>query len=84
MSRCDMPPAFSGRAPYPTDLSFFTPRFALNLVCLTAMNQSEWQTRKGRIDTRLRSCNPAWQLVPWRTGLPAAKLMEAPRNHGSA
>jgi len=33
------------------------------------MNEAEWQTRKTRIDTRLRSLNPVWQIIPWREGL---------------
>lgn len=27
------------------------------------MNEAEWQTRKKRIDTKLRSLNPAWQII---------------------
>ncbi len=27
------------------------------------MDESEWQTRKQRIDTRLRACNPPWHLT---------------------
>ena len=38
------------------------------------MNEAEWQTRKTRIDTRLRSLNPSWQIVPWRQGLDCSKL----------
>ena len=33
------------------------------------MTKSEWQTRKQRIDTRLRSVNPAWQIMRYREGL---------------
>jgi type I site-specific restriction endonuclease len=38
------------------------------------LDESEWQTRKERIDTRLRSCNPSWQVVPWRAGLDLSSL----------
>ncbi len=38
------------------------------------MNEAEWLTRKNRIDTKLRSLNPAWQIVPWREGLDCSKL----------
>lgn len=29
------------------------------------MNESEWLTRKKRIDTKLRSLNPSWQIIPF-------------------
>ncbi len=38
------------------------------------MHESEWQTRKQRIDTRLRACNPPWQIIPWNEGLDTAAL----------
>jgi hypothetical protein len=38
------------------------------------VNESEWQTRKQRIDTRLRSLSPAWEIVPWHAGLDLTKL----------
>jgi len=38
------------------------------------MNEAEWQTRKDRIDTKLRNLNPAWQIIPWRDGLDVSKL----------
>jgi type I restriction enzyme R subunit len=38
------------------------------------MNESEWQTRKLRIDARLRSLSPAWEIIPWRAGLDVARL----------
>src|SRR5262245_1601006 len=38
------------------------------------MNEAEWKTRKERIDTRLRNCNPSWQIVPWRAGLDVSTL----------
>jgi len=27
-------------------------------------NEAEWLTRKKRIDTKLRSLNPVWQIIP--------------------
>jgi type I restriction enzyme R subunit len=33
------------------------------------MNELEWRTRKERIDTKLRSLNPKWEIVPYRDGL---------------
>ena len=38
------------------------------------MNEAEWLTRRKRIDTKLRSLNPAWQIIPWREGLDVSKL----------
>jgi hypothetical protein len=38
------------------------------------MDESEWQTRKQRIDTRLRALSPAWKIVPWRDGLDVSAL----------
>src|SRR5947207_15524428 len=38
------------------------------------MTESEWQTRKQRIDARLRSVNPPWQIVRYRDGLDFAAL----------
>lgn len=38
------------------------------------MTESEWQTRKQRIDARLRSMNPSWQIVRWGDGLDFAAL----------
>src|SRR5262245_30608930 len=38
------------------------------------MNEAEWQTRKQRIDTRLRSLNPAWSIIPCRDGLDLSAL----------
>jgi hypothetical protein len=32
------------------------------------MTESEWHTRKPRIDTRLRSVNPRWRIVRYRYG----------------
>lgn len=39
------------------------------------MHESEWKTRKDRIDRRLRSCVPAWQIVAWQEGLDTSKLV---------
>jgi type I restriction enzyme R subunit len=30
------------------------------------MHEAEWQTRKQRIDTKLRAFNPSWEIIPWR------------------
>ncbi|MFP5265570.1 MAG: type I restriction-modification enzyme R subunit C-terminal domain-containing protein [Blastocatellia bacterium] len=38
------------------------------------MNESEWLTRKRRIDSKLRSLNPAWEIVRYREGLDFSKL----------
>ena len=38
------------------------------------MTESEWQTRKQRIDARLRSMNPPWKIVRYRDGLDFAAL----------
>jgi len=38
------------------------------------MNESEWLTRKKRIDGKLRSLNPAWEIVKHREGLDLSKL----------
>ncbi len=37
-------------------------------------NEAEWQNRKRRIATKLRSLNPAWQIIPWPEGLDTSKL----------
>jgi hypothetical protein len=52
-------------------------------------NEAEWLTRKKRIDTKLRSLKPAWQIVPWREGLNCSKLAchavkEIPTAYGPA
>jgi type I restriction enzyme, R subunit len=33
------------------------------------MNESEWQTRKKRIDAKLHSSNPPWKIIRYRDGL---------------
>lgn len=38
------------------------------------MSESEWLTRKKRIDSKLRSSNPAWEIVTYRDGLDLSKL----------
>lgn len=38
------------------------------------MTESEWQTRKQRIDTRLRSVNPPWQIILYREWLDLSAL----------
>jgi len=39
------------------------------------MHEAEWQTRRMRIDTRLRSLSPAWQIIPWHEGLDTSTLI---------
>lgn len=55
----------------------------------TGWNEAEWLTRKLRIDTRLRSLNPQWQIIPWVAGLDTSKLAchavtEFPTENGPA
>lgn len=38
------------------------------------MHEAEWQTRKQRIDTRLRGLNPPWEIIPYHAGLDLARL----------
>jgi len=38
------------------------------------MSELEWQTRKERIDTRLRAMQPAWKIVPFREGMDTGTL----------
>src|SRR5258705_278321 len=38
------------------------------------MNEAEWQTRKQRIDTRLRALQPAWNIIRYRDGLELSTL----------
>src|SRR5438309_9170436 len=54
-----------------------------------AMNESEWLTRKTRIDKKLRSLNLAWEIIPYRDGLNPAQLRchavtEYPTENGPA
>src|SRR5438876_1788259 len=44
------------------------------LSVASVMTESEWQTRKQRIDARLRSMNPPWQIVRCQDGLDFAAL----------
>jgi type I restriction enzyme R subunit len=53
------------------------------------MHESEWQTRRLRIDARLRSLSPAWEIIPWRAGLDVSRLechivTEIPTENGPA
>jgi type I restriction enzyme R subunit len=53
------------------------------------MQESEWKTRKTRIDTRLTSLNPAWTIIPYTegldiTGLRAHAIEEYPTANGPA
>jgi hypothetical protein len=38
------------------------------------MNEAEWQTRKNRIDKRLRSIDPGWTIIRYRDGLDLSTL----------
>lgn len=38
------------------------------------MHELEWQTRKERIDKRLRACTPAWEVTPWIQGMDTSTL----------
>src|SRR5438477_105079 len=38
------------------------------------MNEAEWQTRKQRIDTRLRAIQPPWKIARYREGLELSAL----------
>lgn len=38
------------------------------------MVESEWKTRKQRIDTRLRATNPAWKIAPYKAGIDTSEL----------
>lgn len=53
------------------------------------MHEAEWQTRKQRIDTKLRALSPAWEIIPWQDGLDLSKLTrhvvtEIPTTNGPA
>ena len=38
------------------------------------MNEAEWQTRKQRINTRLRAMHPVWEIIRYRGGLDLSSL----------
>ncbi|MFP3042041.1 DEAD/DEAH box helicase family protein [Treponema primitia] len=38
------------------------------------MKESEWITRKTRIDTRLTSLNPSWAIIPYTEGMDITRL----------
>lgn len=38
------------------------------------MTESEWQTRKKRIDTKLTSLVPSWKIIPFKEGLDTSAL----------
>jgi type I restriction enzyme R subunit len=53
------------------------------------MSEAEWQTRKNRIDRRLRDMNPSWQIVCHREGMDLSRLAchaveEFPTDNGPA
>lgn len=41
---------------------------------MAARDEKEWETRRKRIDTRLRDCHPAWEIVRFKEGLDVSKL----------
>ncbi|MCI0699199.1 hypothetical protein L0337_45260 [candidate division KSB1 bacterium] len=38
------------------------------------LDEREWQTRKQRIDTKLRALNPAWKIVRFQDSLDTSQL----------
>lgn len=38
------------------------------------MAESEWKTRKTRIDAKLKALNPAWDIIPFKDGLDTSAL----------
>jgi type I restriction enzyme R subunit len=53
------------------------------------MHESEWLTRKTRIDAQLCSLNPPWRIIPWRDDLDVSQLTchavtEFPTENGPA
>jgi type I restriction enzyme, R subunit len=38
------------------------------------MHEPEWLTRKKRIDTKLRSLNPAWKIIRYNEGMDLSNL----------
>lgn len=38
------------------------------------MNEAEWATRKTRIDSKLRSLSPSWEIVRYREGMDLSQL----------
>jgi hypothetical protein len=38
------------------------------------LDECEWQTRKQRIDTKLRALNPAWKIVKYQDSLDTSQL----------
>lgn len=38
------------------------------------MMESEWLTRKQRINTKLRAVQPAWKIIPYRDGMDVTTL----------
>ena len=52
-------------------------------------DEAEWLTRKKRVDTRLRSLTPRWEIIHWRDGLDLTQLTchavtEFPTENGPA
>ncbi len=38
------------------------------------MHESEWKTRKTRIDRQLQALNPAWEIIPYTPALNTSEL----------
>jgi type I restriction enzyme R subunit len=55
----------------------------------SSLTESEWKTRKTRIDARLKALNPQWEIIPYQEGLDTSMLTrhaveEYPTNNGPA
>jgi len=53
------------------------------------MTESEWLTRKSRIDSKLSSLSPAWKIIRYKDGMDLSRLdchagEEFPTNNGPA
>jgi type I restriction enzyme R subunit len=53
------------------------------------MAESEWKTRKTRIDAQLKTLNPAWKIIPYKDSLDITSLNlhaveEFPTDNGPA
>ena len=54
-----------------------------------ALSESEWVTRKKRIDSKLKAMNPAWEIIRYKDGLELSRLNrhaveEFPTDNGPA
>src|SRR5205814_641604 len=64
--------AFTQRHRYAINVSNERPR--VSWTEFKRMNEAEWQTRKQRIDARLRTLQPAWKIVRYSDGLDLTAL----------